>query len=507
MMRLKKRLLTGKNWMTFPALLLALGLVLLPVIAGAAEEATEEATEDYILEDTVVTATKTGETRLQETPLSITVFDYEKMKNSGIESMFDIGNKTPGVTISPQASSAFIRGIGSDNPLLGGSETVGVYVDEVYMSRITGFAMGFLDLNRIEFLRGPQGTLYGRNTTGGAIKLFTADPTDELEGYLEGSLVRGDSFIGEAAVRLAVNYTDAEGWIDDVGGGDNLNCTETLMGRLKLDYRPSENVDIRFSLDGATSDLTSGFPMRPIDPTPFIQAGAVDAFSWDESYNNYPESSGEINYGGGSLSVDWNLSQGLVLKSITALRDYKGDYGRNDFDGTSLDLWNSESIVQYKQASQELQFNVVKGAFKLVNGLFYMKEEESNLADSYILYNLGLPFGVDYLNEYDAENDTTTFAVFTQGEYSLTDKINLLAGLRYTNEKKEISVNTDSSIDLNPGFGLPPGTVPSLVIRTITAYMNEDNWDAWTPKVGIDYRLSDDVFLYASITNGFKSGG
>jgi iron complex outermembrane receptor protein len=115
--------------------------------------------------------------------------------------------------------------------------------------------------------------------------------------------------------------------------------------------------------------------------------------------------------------------------------------------------------------------------------------------------------GANYSNEYDTSSDTTSMAAFTQGEFAVNDKVTLLAGLRYSYEKKEIEVDTDSIVDLNPSYGLPAGTVDALVIRTTNQYTNDDSWDSWTPKVGVDYQFNDNAFLYGSITNGFKSGG
>jgi len=494
-MRKERGLLTGTNWMTIPALLLALGLMLLPVIAGAAEEATEEATEDYILEDTVVTATKTGETFLQQTPMAITAMDEEFLKNKKSFTLVDVAQYTPNTeffSTSKAWNTAFIRGVGNSNPIVLSESAVSIYVDGIYMERGLTGGNTFFDVERIEVLRGPQGTLYGRNATGGAINIVTQKPSDALElkiGAEIGSYskrrfdasISGPIVGNKVKARLTVSDSESDGWIKNLTGRDTQDENYTGV-RGAIELNPIEAVEIVLRGDYFDSN-TGGRGEKNIGTLP----GYVPPADFhDVKYDSRNEV--DVNDWGFSGHLTIDLPRNLTLRSITGFRNREFDSWQ-DKDFSSIYLGNQDFEQTIESFSQEIQLDGRWGKFDALLGAFYYRMEEAywvyvNL--SYLIPGLSV--------DAPAWLETDAYAAFAHVGYQITDKLRVQADLRYSYEEKSMSGVTTFSFEI-PAYGMVNG-----------AYSLADDWAAVTPKFGIDYRLTEAALLYLTASRGFRSG-
>ncbi|MBW2370811.1 MAG: TonB-dependent receptor [Deltaproteobacteria bacterium] len=462
---------------------------------ASAAASTSESHDDYMLEDTVVTATKTGETRLQDTPIAITAMDEEFLKNRKSFSLEEMADYTPNTEIrstSKAWSTAFIRGVGNDNPIFLNESAVAIYVDGIYMERGLSGNNSFFDVERIEVLRGPQGTLYGRNATGGAINIITKKPSDELEikiGAEIGSYskrridatISGPIVDDKLRASLTVSDSESDGWIRNLIGRDTQDENYTGV-RAAVMLTPIEAVEFVLRGDYYESD-TGGWGSKSLGSPDRAALGYEPPPGYHDVKINAPHGVDVNDWGfSGHLSID--LPKNLTLQSITGFRNRDFDT-LSDMDDSSVDLGTG----LYKQAiesfSQELQLHGRWGKLDALLGVFYYNMKEDFALDfdlSYFFPGLALLSG--------GQLETDAYAAFAHVGYRITDKLRVLADLRYSYEEKSSSSFSQWSI---PFFPDGEGNLA-------------DDWDALTPKFGIDYRLTEDVLLYLSVGQGFRSG-
>ncbi|NWG45306.1 MAG: TonB-dependent receptor [Alphaproteobacteria bacterium] len=455
-------------------------------------------------DEIVVTARRRAET-LQSVPIAVSSFEEERLNDLQASSIDGLSAFVPNLNLvqgrgSASSANIFIRGIGQPDALATFDPGAGVYVDDVYISRIRGALFDIVDLERMEVLRGPQGTLYGKNSIAGAIKLISRKPDDtfrlatdvtvgeyervDLRGSVSGPLVTE-----KLAAGLTLFTANRNGFVTDPLTGDEYNDKETVGGRLLLRATPSPDLEILFSVDGteehpsitigrAEDRLTTfggGFTLRPA-PTgeyDFTAASTVERKSQDLEH-----------YGTG-LTASWTATDSLTAKSITAYRNlHYNDYV--DIDATELVLGDVFVGVDQYQFSQEVQaLYDAGGRFTGVAGLFYLHE---SIKSDQIAFGDDL-FGVTFTRDVNDDLDLNSYAAFGQGSYQLTDRLSLSAGLRFTWEEKTYRRFTTTN------FG---GTF---------AFQDAEGWGAWTPSASIDYDWTPDFMTYASISRGFKSGG
>jgi len=468
--------------------------------AFAADE-TDEASGDYMLEDTTVTATKTGETNLQETPIAITAFDAEALKTRNTFNLEDMADFSPNTNVWADGTQNFyyIRGIGNDSNSYLQEPNVGIYIDGVYMERGFSAFSDFVDVERVEILRGPQGTLYGRNTTGGAINIITKMPTDELTGNVSveyGSFdkLRFDGSIAGPIVkdkvsgRLTISTSDWEGHYDIVSGPtDQDNSLDAVRG--SLDFKFSEDIDFILRADyqkykDNTADgklLTNtgigGFYSRILNPPGYTPPGGF--------YDVKLDRQNEREYKGSGLSgtLTWKMPFDATLKSITSYRKFDQDVVE-DSDGMDTEIFVNSADIDTKNFSQELQMYGTHDRLNwLIGGFFY------NLTEDYVLLQEIPPFGIEDTLTVDFK--TKVYALFGNLNYQLTDRLSLGAGLRYSYEKKDVSQADIVDIDGN---------------SVINSGAISDDWDAFTPKIIGEFKAADNVLIYASIANGYRAG-
>lgn len=482
-------------------------LLLLLVInaAGIASSAWAEQEGDLFelpleqLEHMIVTAQKRSE-NLQEVPVSISAFSGDDLVTYGVRDTQNLEIVTPGLVYNNTGTSAqpYLRGIGTRFAFAGLEPSVSTYVDDRYLARAQATIFELADVERIEVLKGPQGTLYGRNATGGAIRVVTMDVKDEFSGELTGTLGDYDlrSFSGTvniplndvlgARVSALVKKRDGYARNLDPGGVSELDDRDIKVLRAKLRWDMSDRVNSRLTLlyskqkDNAGNDLVDlsppglnlgaaagGISGRAVDEV----ATAIDAVIRDEQTAV-------------DLRFDVNLAM-ADLVSITTYHDFEQNLG-TDADGTSSAAIDALSVPQDAWAfSQEFQLlSVADGPWRWITGAYFFAET----ADFEIILDRG---AVDLESQGAQRAETTAFAVFGQATYDFNPRWSLTIGGRWSYEEKEVRVAASSVA----GITLPP--VP---------FEDEDDWSEFTPKLILE-RHFDPGMLYLSYARGFKSGG
>ena len=534
------------------------------------------------LEEIIVTAQRRAES-LQDTPISVTAFTSADLQNKGISDIAEIADFTPNMMfdttaiISGSSSAAviFIRGIGQSNFQVTNDPGVGTYVDGVYVSSAIGGVMDVIDVENIEVLRGPQGTLFGRNTIGGAINITTQKPSAEEGGSLQFTLgnlnkiaVRGtwDQPITENLLtKWTVGYKRRDGYIKArTPLGSNANSTGLFSdsiarnqrdqgdenegaARISALYTPRDDLTITVAADithireasaastlagvqppaegglGQLTFLYNTFDAPNVD-VPGLGKGILydDRFvsdnPEDESFQTGPNGT-DVDGLGLSGIIEWELSDNMTLKSITSYRETEAEFNR-DPDGSPLQFTHTYNDFEHEQFSQEVQLygNFFNGELDWITGVYYFTEDATDNLRAQLVPS----FGTVNING-SAENQS--IAVFGQVTWHVTDKLGLTAGVRYTQDDKELLPNFFYEADAGGLYYSEPGGTPCIgslseaigapclfygdegIARTVPFELVEDKFTKITPRFGIDYRLSDDWLTYFSYSEGFKSGG
>jgi len=520
------------------AVLATAGAISSPSLASSEPEGIEP--DRLSISEIIVTARKREES-LQDTPVSVTAFSSMDLNMRNMDNLSDIDRHTPNLIFdtAPAASGSssgatvFIRGIGQLDPSLVFDPGVGIYIDGVYIPRLLGNASDIVDLERIEVLRGPQGTLFGRNSVGGAINIVTAKPSGEFEGSGEltvGRYNRRDFrghvnfglVPGQLAGKISVSIRDDDGYgrrPDALEGiGDRTGNTDARTVRAQLLWTPSDAVDVLFSFDDTrrreASAQQSAADINPDAPVaalwnalvaPGLEAPYDRRWLTDDpfvSLGTFP-TRGDVDNWGTSVTVDWRPGP-IDVKSISAYRTLDVGYG-HDGDHSPLPLFDVRGDDSYEQFSQELQFSGehLDDRLNWLVGLYYFHEDSSSYTSSIFMSglfdaiealdpgnpaNVGLDLDID---EY-AEVETNSYAAFSQATYNITDKLSFTGGLRYSYEKKKyFTVQTRRASET---FAAPPSN-------------EQGDWSALTPKAGLEYQWTDALMTYGTVSRGFKSGG
>jgi len=497
------------------------------------EAAADQLARSDALEEIIVTARKRAES-LQDTPIAVTAFTAEALEARGIGSTKDLGTFTPNlvsnngsaVSGNNSAASYFIRGIGQIDFLLNTDPGVGLYIDDVYMARSMGAAIDLLDLERIEVLRGPQGTLFGRNTIGGAISLTSQAPATEQRLQAEASVGSRDLMSGRISAdlpfgqrvltKLAVSFKKEDGYVHRLTDNADLGDVDARAARGVIRWLPTDAWQLDLVLDGSRrreesqptvavalngasqfggfyNAVLSGSPNCVPPPGSFTDPACFNAqFLTGDRYSTYSSiaSRSDLDAWGSALTVSWNRGS-LTAKSITAYR-HTDAVGFRDGDNTPLVIHQTSDTWEHEQFSQELQLagKAARGALDWIVGLYYFKEDGVNLSQVNFAPALFQSGG-------SVSNDSA--AAFGQATWRMTGHWSLTAGLRYTDETKRFT--PDQFIITDRGLGLPPGTplLPHVEARTSVSELS--------PMVNLAYRPSESFMGYLTYSEGFKSGG
>ncbi|HEX2443674.1 MAG TPA: TonB-dependent receptor, partial [Vicinamibacterales bacterium] len=454
-----------------------------------------------VLEQTVVTAEKTGERDLQKLPMAITVLPAADLQRTESHTIAQVAGLAPSVTFSQNSdfSQLTIRGIGSNVVFAGSDPSSAVYLDGVYLARPVAVLADFLELERIEVLRGPRGTLYGRNAVGGALNLVTKEPTNDFaaaarfsvatldalrtDASVSGPLVR-DRVMASAAILRGVR----DGFVRDLNHPDHpLGGEDVTAGRGKLLVVFNRRMDLTLS-----GDITRQ------DPAPLTYAKVLavkPGFQVDNPADLHDVRTSTLAEGhtfqhGAAARFTMRLAPETTLVSLTAYR--KLDYQViNDADITELDLTAVDLREFHHQWSQEVTVSRERPGLSWIAGLFLFDEHDQQPT----IVRLG---GPRLLNFLDPTVEASAGALFGQATVSLTRRVSATTGLRYTTERKTIANSGRLQTLDEPAVVLP---------SSLYAYTDAISYNAWTPKFGLDLRVSADTFVYVSAARGFKSGG
>jgi iron complex outermembrane receptor protein len=491
-----------------------------PVWAQDAENEDEEK-EATRLENLSVTARRVEET-VQDVPVSVSAFSDDDLRNLQAENLDSLQGAVPNLNIAQGRGSAssvnvFIRGIGQPDALQTFDPGVGIYVDDVYISRIQGSLFNLFDIERLEVLRGPQGTLYGKNSTGGAIKIVTKQPSDVTEGAAEvtfgnygraeGKFYLSGPLGGGWSASVSGLVTRLEGFVEDPLTGRDFNDDDSNAFRLKLRNQVSDNFSLTLSADYThqQNEVSLGRPEATLisvdladnSIVPLLPAPAEGSeFNYFARTSFGPDQDQELDHWGVSLLADWDINDQWSMKSITAYRELDTDFFI-DIDASEFELGDVFVGLDQEQFSQELQFHYDNGSnFRSVIGLYYLTEDVPSVQRAFAddLLRLG-DIPIDFLRTIDDDLETDSYAAFVNTNWNFAPNWTLSAGIRYSYDEKTYRRSTSTFSNT-----LPP-------LEGTFAFEDDDDWDAITPSFALEYQLNNDALLYASANRGYKSGG
>lgn len=452
-----------------------------------------------LLEEVVVTAQK-REQNLQDVGIAVTAFTGNQLNELGFTNAIDVVAQSPGLEVSGSGGGTIntfsVRGVTQNDFSPAQEGPVAVYVDDVYISQnfVTNFSL--FDLDRVEILRGPQGTLFGRNATGGLVHYITAKPAQESDGFADVQIgeqgrvrvaaAAGGGLTDTVSGRIAGVYNKSDGQIENKIGPDVREIDDySVRGQLLIE--PSDELSVLLKGQYGHEDDRRGAYSHQVgfdgvfskDPT------ATDFFGYRS--NQSDPYSGEFDFDGYtkadtydlSAHVNWDVGD-YTLTSITNYQDLDNKYGE-DSDVSPNDVYNYEGDNTVQQWSQEFRLNWEGESYRAMIGLFYL-----GIDGDYKTFQSGeVFFGPGFVYELKANQKTETFALFGQTEFDLTEELTLTLGLRLNRDEKDFTFS-ELGVDL---------------------YSDDFTDDDWSGKIQLDYRPSDDWLWYAGVNRGIKSGG
>lgn len=502
------------------------GLLVVPAFgAHAADGLDVESPPADTLREVVVTARKREES-LQKVPVSVTAVTGDELQQRSLTSLQELGNATPNVSFYTQGQSGrtagqvFVRGIGQADPVVTNDPGVGIYVDGVYLGRMQGLDLDMMDLSRVEVLRGPQGTLFGKNTIGGAINIVTTPPSlEETSGNIQltgGSFRRHDAMArvnlpikpDRLGLSFAISSRNQDGYGTRLLTGESMGNSKSLTARAALLFRASDNLDLQFAADRTrVREEAAVIKLLTVDPSQSAAVMGLNGFlgatgqplfdqRWvtpnDYTSNATGANTNDADIWGVSFTATYKAGAN-TLKSITSFRRNSSDRGV-DPDGSPYQLIDELGHISQQQASQELQLSGTSFGERLnwVTGLYYFNEKAYERTTDYVFTPLA-PVGVNLSFQTHIRANNDAYALYGQGTYALTEQLHLTVGLRETHERKTGSV-----------YWL--GWFPPYPV-TLPYQEGSSSWNALSPRLGLEYQVTPEVMTYVSVANGFKSGG
>jgi len=484
----------------------------LPAFPLLAQDAPRQSGPASVTLDAVKVSARKREETLQDVPVAVTAFTPEALDRFNISDLGDLGAQVPGLTIyaargSSNTITAYIRGIGQSDPLWGVDPGVGVYIDDVYLARPQGALLDVLDVERVEVLRGPQGSLYGKNTIGGAIRYITRGLPKDTSGFasitlgnyhqLDIKAAIGGSLIGNGTLRarLSIASMNRDGFGKNIITGQDVSDKQINAARLQLGAFINENLDIQFALD-YMDDQSGARGAQMLAPNPMVP----DIPPIKDRYN---VRSGMLNINdtemkGASVGVNWRANDDWSFKYILARRE--SDKQTNvDYDTTPLPLVDSRVFYHDRQTSQELQANFdAGGRARGVMGLYWFDGDAGGQILNYF-WNPTLPTTPTnpLFGGTGGKVNTRSIAVYADWTFALADHLDLNLGARYTDEDKH-------AIVLNQYF---TDTRYTSAWENTADFDRRVNFKNISPKVSLDWHITPNIMAYGLFSRGFKSGG
>jgi len=499
------------------------GILALALAAvGGAVAVPAVAQEASVDSDEIVVTARKREENLQDVPISLAVLNEEALAEQGVENVGSLDTSLANVSIGGSlarggnAGAYSIRGIGEVSPDANRDPTVGLYIDDIYEGRADGALLELVDIERVEVLRGPQGTLFGKNTTGGAIRVVSKRPSfGETEGGIQvtgashdevGIEMRANLPLAKTvAARVSIAAHSNEGWFRNTYLNYLSGDDEFIGGRAQLRWQPASWADINFSVDVSSSE-NSGGAVKLIEQGSATRVTSHDSESTEPDYltTNYrltdPDSTvgpeRPMNYSRESVGFgahgDFDIAEGLTARAIVGYRQ-SDITNHHDRDVSPARVYDFDQVQSLENYSAELQLLGEGQKFNWVLGLYYFGEtpQDTRHIHEYSPSVNTPPEPSDTVNDYSVEADS--YAAFFQGEYAVTEKLTATAGVRYTYETKDLF-----TIQINALTN--PGTVLNQATGT-------GDWEDTSPYAAVRYQWTPDIMTYASWSRGFRSGG
>lgn len=463
------------------------------------------------LEEVVVTAER-REASIQDTPVSVVALSSAQMQDFGMSDLKGLQDFVPGLSVGGFSAGDtepnwYIRGVGGGDARTKG---VGLYIDDVYYASANGSLLDVVDVERVEVLRGPQGTLFGRNTTGGLVQFVTVKPQPEFGGYVRGELGSYDRADISGVVNVPVNeqvlarFTAArlhnDGYVSQANGMPKLGNKDTQIGRAQFRFLPTDALTIDLSgtyvdyEDDGAAQVAIKIQEEPAAIGELFESLNPDlpeiaSFAGGDCMVGVGDSNDCTTYGSdldqrregelavGNLTVNYDMTEAITLKSITGYIDVDAFQNAADWDGLPLPMWSSQNAVDDEQTfSQELQFlgESLGGSVSWQTGVYYSELSQDNHSTTVRCCGFASSGGpTGGANEIRSSN----IGIYGDGTVSLTDRLRLSVGARYTDD--ELSHNVLGSVD----------------------------WDDVIWRTNLQYDWTDDVMIYGSIGTGYRAGG
>ncbi len=464
----------------------------------------------------VVVTARRREESLQDVPVSVTAFSADQLSKTATPDITALALALPNTTLKASRATnstltAFIRGVGQADPLAGFEAGVGIYIDDIYLARPQAAVADIYDVERIEVLRGPQGTLYGRNTIGGAVKYVTRKLAPQADARIRATVGEYGQAEVVATASTPVSETARIGGTiakfnrDGFGknlttGGDNYDKDVSAM-RLSAEFTPTPDLFIRIAGDYTQDDSspknghrlivgrTSGAPI--LSNVYDTRAGLMRALNHEQ----------EVKAHGVSATVEYQLNTDWTFKSITASRKDKS-YAPIDFDSLAVVDMEVPALYTNKQFSQEFNLTYTGDRLQGVAGIYYIDANAFNKFDTI------LGGAVPTSTFTSGDIDTKAWAIYADGSYNVTDAFSVSLGGRYTVDKREAEVLRQIYLGNKGTPGL--GNTGAVLFRTDTdlrggQLKREDK--KFTPRIAVNYKMNADHNVYASYSEGFKGGG
>ncbi|MCY4428527.1 MAG: TonB-dependent receptor [Halieaceae bacterium] len=493
------------------------------------------------LEEVIVTAQK-REQSLQDVPISVSAFNLQKLEVMGIDELEDIGVNVPNLFLNsfnndPTTVRLFIRGIGQNDVQLTQDPSVALYVDGVYVGTSIGSGIETVALERIEVLRGPQGTLYGRNATGGAVNMISQRPDTEEWGFRQ-LITAGDYDLlksrtslniplnGKAGIKLAYLQSKRDGLIQNLGEGPDWAIEDRQAWRIDLSYPVTDKLMLDYGYDKSELEDTSRLEFIHGAVNPF----GLAAFSTEptpgrpsEATSSRPLGDSTVEVFGHNLTLSWVLSDTLEIKSITGYREVDSNVFHDgtptvgitflpDFSGSPAS--SSERWTDFEQLTQEFQFlgSAIDGRLEYVAGLYYYEDESEQMADGFSVLGPRNP------NDFTS-SENESLAVF--GQFTFTPasahRWHFTLGARYSEDQRQafrINENSETFAALG-GYTLQnctdfyfAGTAcPPAANATVQGANYDKEFENFNPSFTVAFDATEDVNVYAKVVTGYKSGG
>ena len=480
-----------------------------------------------LIEEVTVTARKKSDVEAaQDVPVSVTAMSGKHLEATFARDLQSLSFTMPNVALDDigtvgGTANFSIRGLGINSSIPSIDPTVGVFVDGMYLGINAGVVFDLFDLEGIEVLRGPQGVLFGRNVTGGAVLIKTRKPTDELDTRFKVSFeeglektvagsVSGPLVDGTLSGRITAYYNDDDGWFDNDFDGGEVGAEEILLVRPSLRWTPTDDTEITIRFEHGESDGDGSVPQN---------RGVNRRDTFDVAYEETGFVDTEWNQVTAELNWDVAFGDGTVTH-VFGWREYDSD-SRGDIDATLGNFFTAPGKLRQDQLSHEIRYagrffdrlDMTAGFYYFTQDIEYF-ENRQLFTEPVFFPSMVLPPTALINSTLGGTQDQTTLAFFTNADIELNPEVTMTLGLRYTYEKKEAEIATfRGGIFLAPGVPLPAalGGVPSACDFDAETcnfdFVDDANWNNVTPKVGMQWHPTDEVLLYTFWTKGFRSGG